>query len=76
MFTLPMGTCSALPWARLHCAVNTGGRGLPGHKVFYGIQFVFTLLLLLFYSAVIGVLSTKVPLKYADYDSQWRSLDY
>ena len=33
-------------------------------------------LLLLFYGSVIGVLSNKVPLKSADYDIQWMTMDY
>ncbi|MFK8050627.1 MAG: hypothetical protein AB8B81_19545, partial [Halioglobus sp.] len=31
---------------------------------------------LLFYGAVVGVLSSKVPLKTADYDIQWTTMEY
>ena len=76
VFAIPLGTWLALPSVLQHAAANPPGRGLLRHKVFYGVQLGITLLLVLFYGSVIGILSTKVPLKSADYDIQWRTLSY
>lgn len=75
VFALPMGTWLALDCIQHSDAVNNR-RGIIGHKVFYASQLLAMFLLVLFYGSVIGVLSNKVPLKTADYDIQWMSLDY
>jgi hypothetical protein len=68
-------------WLALHSMqgqVSADGDRFPArrHRVFYGFQVVFMLSLLAFYGSVIDILSSKVPLKSADYDIQWSTMDY
>lgn len=76
VFALPMGTWLALNSIHQHISADNNRQRLCRHRAFYGSQFIIMLLLILFYSSVIGVLSNKVPLKSADYDIQWMTLDY
>jgi len=76
VFALPMGTWLALNSVQQHTIADSNRQRFLWHKVFYGSQLLFMFLLLLFYGSVIGVLSNKVPLKSADYDIQWMTLDY
>jgi hypothetical protein len=76
VFSLPMGTWLALKSIPQHIVADGNRRGLFRHKAFFWSQSILLLLLLFFYGSVIGVLSSKVPLKSADYDIQWRTLDY
>jgi hypothetical protein len=76
VFALPVGTWLAVSSLEQGIAADHSGRGLLRHKAFYVFQCVFMLLLIAFYASVISVLSTKVPLKSADYDIQWLTLDY
>ena len=75
VFALPMGTWLALDSLQ-HTDAASNDRGVKKHRAFYLSQIIVMFLLLLFYGSVIGVLSNKVPLKSADYDIQWMSLDY
>lgn len=76
VFALPMGTWLALD--SMHEPRKEQGRspGLKQPRFFYGVQVLFTGLLLGFYGSLVAVLSSKVPLKSADYDIQWLSMDY
>ena len=76
VFALPMGTWLALNSVQQHTIADSDRAGFLPHKAFYGFQLIFMFLLLLLYGSVIGVLSNKVPLKLADYDIQWMTLDY
>ncbi len=76
VFALPMGTWLALHSVQQHIIADTNRQGFFGHKVFYGTQLSFMFLLLLLYGSVIGVLFNKVPLKSAEYDIQWMTMDY
>ena len=69
VYALPMGT-----WLALYCVQSDGSEGVDQEQ--WRWQFVLTLLLLLFYGSVIGVLANKVPLKSAQYDIQWLTFDY
>ncbi|MFK8048303.1 MAG: hypothetical protein AB8B81_07720, partial [Halioglobus sp.] len=78
VFALPVGTWLALKDAahqQNSAASNQPARPVL-HKFFYATQLLFMLGLLLFYGAVVGVLSSKVPLKTADYDIQWTTMEY
>jgi hypothetical protein len=76
VFALPMGTWLAVNSVQLNRFAADNRQRLSRHRAFFGSQIVFMLLLLLFYGSVIKVLSNKVPLKSADYDIQWMTLDY
>lgn len=78
VFALPMGTWLALKGVDLQRKPVVAAHAAPAawHKYFYGIQLSIMLALLLFYGSVVGVLSSKVPLKTADYDIQWTTVDY
>lgn len=77
VFALPMGTWLALKSVEHQQVVaDVNRKGASRHKTFYGAQIVFSLGLLFFYGSVIGVLSNKVPLKTAQYDMQWTTMDY
>ena len=76
VFALPMGTWLALNSIQRHTTLDNNRRQSFRHKAFYGSQLLFLFLLLLFYGSVVGVLSNKVPLKSADYDIQWMTMEY
>jgi hypothetical protein len=76
VFALPMGTWLALSSIQDGGFVAAGQRKLRQHRLFFLGQLIFTLFLALFYGSVVGVLSSKVPLKTADYDIQWRTMGY
>jgi hypothetical protein len=76
VFALPMGTWLAMTSVHQGTMADSNRQGFLPHQAFYGFQLVFMLLLLLLYGSVIGVLFNKVPLKLADYDIQWMTLDY
>lgn len=76
VFALPMGTWLALQCMQRHSIARDHRQRLRRHRGFFGSQVVLMILLLLFYGSVIKVLSNKVPLKSADYEIQWTTLDY
>lgn len=76
VFSLPMGTWLALKSIPQHSVADSNRRGLFRHKAFFWSQSIFMVLLLVFYGSVMGVLSSKVALKSADYDIQWMTMDF
>ena len=76
VFALPMGAWLALDCIQQCDISKSAGRGERSHKVFFWSQLICLCGLLLFYGSVMGVLANKVPLKSADYDIQWMTLDY
>lgn len=76
VFALPMGTWLALNSVQQRISADSNPRRLFRQRAFFRSQLGFMVLLLLFYGSVIGVLFNKVPLKSADYDIQWMTLDY
>lgn len=76
VFALPVGTCLALSSVKKHTNKTGHREVVTRHRTFYGLQLIFMLSLLFFYGSVIVVLSSKVPLKSADYDIQWMTLKY
>lgn len=76
IFALPMGA-----WLAQSALQNTMAKNQTSQQVFSSKRFFLSQLiclcgLLLFYAAVIEVLSNKVPLKSAQYKIQWMTLDY
>ena len=76
VFALPMGTMLALKSLDKQPNQDVSVRRLTGQRAFFGAQLALMLMLLLFYGSVVSVVSSKVPLKSADYDIQWRTIDY
>lgn len=77
VFALPMGTWLALRGIEdRKLLVDDRRQATARHRSFFWAQVLFSLGLLLFYGSVIAVLSSKVPLKSADYDIQWTTVDY
>ncbi|MFT6366057.1 MAG: hypothetical protein ACJAUG_000389 [Halioglobus sp.] len=77
VFALPLGTWLALRSIEdKQLVADHRRKAAARHRSFFGVQMLFSLGLLLFYGSVIAVLSTKVPLKSADYDIHWTTLAY
>ena len=76
VFALPMGTWLALSVLEEPDGAAAHPPRSRGHRAHFGIQLAVAAALLLLYGSVIATLSTKVPLKSAEYDIQWLSMDY
>jgi hypothetical protein len=71
-----MGTWLAVNSLQRHSSAGSNRQHFLRNTGFFASQLIMMSLLLLFYGSVIGVLSSKVPLKSADYDIQWMTIDY
>jgi hypothetical protein len=76
VFALPMGAWLVHSSVQQRLITKSSSGGVRSHKIFFWGQLICLCGLVLFYGSVIGVLSNKVPLKSADYDIQWMTLDY
>ncbi|MEM6581997.1 MAG: hypothetical protein AAF699_12020 [Pseudomonadota bacterium] len=76
VFALPAGTWLALQIFEDQKMTALPASGRWGHKAQFGVQLLIAGGLFVFYAAVITTLSTKVPLKTADYEIQWLTMDY
>ncbi|MEM1154386.1 MAG: hypothetical protein AAGI44_09600, partial [Pseudomonadota bacterium] len=76
VFALPAGTWLALAIFEDLETADAPPSGRWGHKAQFGVQLLIASGLFLFYTAVITTLSTKVPLKTAEYEIQWLTMDY
>ncbi len=75
-FALPAGTWLALDAIEALPGKSDGRWAGAWHGVFFWVQLVFAAMLFLFYASVVGVVLSKVPLKTANYDIEWLTLEY
>ena len=76
VFALPLGTWLALDAMQAYGPPQQLPAAIVRPSVFYGLQIIIAGLLIAFYGSVVAVVSNKVPLKSAEYEIRWLSMDY